>query len=81
MKHTKLTDKQQQVLNDMKQGWELGYSTSITCQRYWLQFGGIGKGGRDKTVNKATVHALERKGLIKRHYDFPVARYEITAKE
>ncbi|MCK4244940.1 MAG: hypothetical protein KAX20_04880 [Candidatus Omnitrophica bacterium] len=59
----KLSKKQQEVVELLKKGWELGcfgaYGTG--CR---LQEGGLGKGGEAKNFSSATIRALYDKGLI-----------------
>jgi len=72
----KLSKTQQEVIDLMKNDWELG--TSMSGEHHsWLQKGGLGKGGESKTVSSATVHALYRKGLIKSIDVFPTRKYYI----
>lgn len=74
----KLTKTQQGVIYLMQSGWELG--TSIAgggSGRSWLQKGGVGKGGESRTISSATVHALDRKGLIKSEYSFPTKKWRL----
>ena len=45
--------------------WELGYSDgSRSDGRYWLQRGGLCKGGKTVGVRAGTIKALERRKLI-----------------
>lgn len=74
----KLSNLQQEVLDKMKAGWQLGVGMSYQG-RAWLQKGGCGRGGETKTVNSATVWALRNKGLIaldKR--EFPLQTYKLV---
>lgn len=59
----KLSKNQQEVIDYMKQGWELAVSRGW-FSRAWIQKEGIGRGGKTKTVNRATVWALKNKGVI-----------------
>lgn len=59
----KMTKAQQEVIAMMRDGWELGASTSFDG-RCWLQKGGCGKGGETKSVNHKTVAALRESGVI-----------------
>lgn len=46
--------------------WELGYASGSRADgRYWMQKGGLSKGGETKNVRSSTMAALERRGLIK----------------
>ena len=60
----KLSKPQQEVIDLMKAGWELGASGGMS-NRTWLQRDGCGRGGPVKEVNGNTFYALVRRGLIK----------------
>lgn len=46
--------------------WELGHREGIREPgNYWMQKGGLGKGGETRAVRGGTVNALEKRGLIK----------------
>lgn len=60
----KLSKVQQDVLDKMRNGWELGIDTAL-YEYYWMQQGGLGKGGKSQNVSKATVRALVNRNLIK----------------
>ena len=59
----KLLKRQQEVVDFLKEGWELaycsGYSDFILFQK-----DGIGNGGESKKVNKNTLNSLYLKGII-----------------
>ena len=59
----KLTPIQQEVIDLMKQGWELGSSLDLSG-RCWLQKGGLGRGGESKTVTSSTIRTLDYLGFI-----------------
>jgi hypothetical protein len=59
-----LSAKQEDVVGLMRQGWELGVSSSINRRGAWLQKDGVGKGGPTVTVSLATVRALREKGWV-----------------
>jgi hypothetical protein len=45
--------------------WELGYGDGIRSDgRYWIQQGGLTKGGKSLNVRVSTINALERRKLI-----------------
>jgi len=75
----KLSKLQQEVIDLMNNGWELGRDVTYNG-RCWMQKGGLGCGGNTKKVGHNTVHALYRKGLIEEHYRFPTAKYTLTSK-
>lgn len=77
----KLTPIQQEVIDLMKQGWELGGSMGIGS-RSWLQKGGLGKGGESKEVKSSTVHTLEYLGYIERgESHFPTLHYRLKGEK
>ena len=77
----KLTPTQQEVIDLIKQGWELGSSLSIDG-RCWIQKGGLGKGGEAKNVSSSTVHTLEYLGYIERgESHFPTLHYRLKTKK
>lgn len=61
----KLTPQQQEVLDYMNDGWELGIDTGPggSCR---LQKGGIGEGGETITVLPSTLYKLDYLGYIER---------------
>ena len=74
----KLTEVQQEVIDLMKAGWELGQNESGAMnKRSWLQKDGLGRGGESKKISSATVQALILKKVIKKNYKFPVSRFEL----
>ncbi len=60
----KLSKPQQNIIDKMANGWELGWSHSFLV-RCWLQKGGIGAGGQSEDVSDRSVSALFKQGLIK----------------
>ena len=63
----KLSKAQQDVIDKMRDGWQLGRNTSISyATPCWIQEGGIGYGGKTQNVSRSTFRALWNKGLIKR---------------
>lgn len=72
---TKPTKPQLAVLRKMRDGWELGLSTSFQAHA-WLQ-----KSFETHLVNLNTLYALESRILVKRGpYGFPTQRFILTAK-
>jgi len=73
----KLTKQQQEVIDLMKKGWELGSSMGIEggC---WLQKGGCGRGGETKQVRWNTLHTLEYLDYIEvADTKFPTKTYRL----
>jgi len=73
----KLTEKQQQVIDLMQDGWQLGRDNHNNG-RSWLQKGGIGHGGESVSVSRSTVDSLEKKGLIKSKWGFPMTIFSLA---
>ncbi len=77
----KLNAKQQDVLDKMANGWELGYTTGCrSAGWYSLQKGGQGWGGETMHIHGNIVLVLEKRGLIKRIYGFPTTKYVLVEK-
>lgn len=77
----KLTPIQQEVIDLINQGWELGSSVSLDG-RCWIQKGGLGKGGETKTVSSSTVRTLEYLGYIERgERHFPTLHYRLKTEK
>lgn len=76
----KLSETQREVLRLMADGWELG-STGGFEPRYWLQKGGLGKGGETKDIRSTTYLSLLGLGLIEQAaHKFPFVYYRLTEK-
>ena len=73
----KLSKAQQEVLDLMKNGWELGKYGGID-PRYTLQEGGLGRGGKSRSLNYKTVYILFKKGLIKSIGGFSPERFRLS---
>jgi hypothetical protein len=63
---SKLTKHQQETLDLLNSGWELGVSSSLTGGNVWLQENGVGKGGATKKVRRSVYEALREGGHIVR---------------
>ena len=75
--HT-LTTAQQHVVDRMRVGWSLGLTMTLTGG-YWLQQGGLGRGGATESVHANTAHALRTKGVIQSvRRVFPVEEFQLT---
>ncbi len=71
----KLTKLMQEVIDLMKNGWELAQSDTYEG-RTWIQNGGAGKGGESRRVNANTFQALYSRGLIEiTNRKFPTVKY------
>ena len=78
----KLTKAQQDVIDKMKNGWELGRNTSFfSASPCWIQEGGIGYGGKSQNVSLSTFMVLWNMELIESNSSsFPTETYHLTAK-
>jgi len=77
----KLTPKQQRVVDLMKQGYELGFSQGL-WPRAWLQFGGVGRGGKAEDVHLSTFFALLKHKLIAiRKESYPTSTYKLEVSD
>ena len=75
----KLSKTQAEVVELMRQGWELGESSGFDYH-VWLQKGGIGKGGEVKKVSSSTVHALwKKKVIVVAKRDYPNSIYKLVS--
>lgn len=78
MSKTKLSPRQQRVIDLMTEGWELGKPVTFNG-RTWLQRDGVGRGGQTEDVHKATFINLYRRGLIKLAKNgFPTQRWKLV---
>ena len=59
-----LTKNQQEIVDRIKAGWELG-STGGMGSSWWMQETGLGKGGRSIELNARTCQSLIDKKVIK----------------
>ena len=74
----KLSKAQSEILRMMATGWELGLSMTMDGG-FWIQKGGLGRGGDSQNVHHGTAGALENRGLIERcEYSFPTQRLRLT---
>ena len=78
----KLSKAQQEILDLINSGWELGRYGGIE-PRYAIQKGGLGYGGEAKTVNSKTIWALLKHKLIKQINvgDWNPARFKVVSKQ
>ena len=62
----KLSKSQIEVLEFMRNGWQLGSRIQLKefHKRFWLQKGGCGKGGESKKVSSKTAYFLIENNLI-----------------
>lgn len=75
---TKLSERQQKIIDLMAAGWELGVSGSMDF-RAWLQRDGIGRGGPTENLNGNTFTSLSRRKLIRqKEQRFPTSKWELT---
>lgn len=73
-----LTRLQMNVIDALKNGWELGHS-STADGRWWLQQDGLGRGGKTIDVHANTAFALLKRGLIEqKRYGFPTSLWGLV---
>lgn len=78
MKNPKLSKTQQQVIDRLKEGWELASSMDMDPV-VWLQENGIGKGGVSEKVRWGTLQSLLRLKVIRRSTrEYPVTHYVLV---
>ena len=83
-KKIKLSPNQIEVINLMKEGWELGRNCTSgrdIGRQWWMQKGGLGRGGEAKTINSATAWKLYHLGLITKpnpNLEFPTEHWALT---
>lgn len=71
----KLTKAQQEIIDLLKNGWELGISAGFNA-RCWIQKGGIGRGGESKDIRHSTYTALRKAKAIKLvEQGYPTSKY------
>jgi hypothetical protein len=57
--------KVEEIITLMKEDWELGFSSGgVENGRYWLQKGGLCRGGDTIDVHSKTIDKLEKENLI-----------------
>ena len=77
----KLTRLQANVIDALKNGWELGRSATSEG-RWWLQQGGLGRGGKTIDVHTNTALALMKRGLIEnKRWGFPASQWGLKGKK
>ena len=70
-----------EIIQKMKEGWELNWDTHFDSRGAWLQRDRLGKGGDIIAVHTSTFRALVRKGLIIRvDNGFPTCKYDLREK-
>ncbi len=67
-----------EVLRMMANGWELGLNAYPGGQGYWMQRGGLGRGGPAKGVNSNTASGLLQRGLFTLGEGFPTRPATLT---
>ncbi len=80
-RYSELSPKQKEIVDLMRNGWELGSSMSLNGGD-WIQKGGLGRGGESKNVNANTSYALYKKGvIIQVKQAFPKIHYALNTKD
>ena len=69
---------QAEIVDLMRNGWELGTTDGINS-RAWMQEGGLGRGGQAKEVHGNTFYSLLRNRVIRRTGSHGIgSRYELV---
>jgi len=77
---TKINEKQLHILKLMNTGWELGLDINMVGT-YWIQEGGLGRGGKTEYPHANTIYSLYKNGYVKSITRvFPVDHYGLTDK-
>lgn len=79
----KLSKKLVEILELMNNGYELGCTDEIQGYRWWLQKGGLGKGGDSVHLHRRVkVSKLRELGFIENDgkHHFPTTPYFLTEK-
>lgn len=81
----KLSKRQQEVIDLLTQGWELGCSQGWTRPLCWMQKNGLGKGGPYKPIHRSTVRSLWKRELIeyvhKEKDGYNLTRYKLKENQ
>lgn len=73
----KLTSNQQNIIDLMNNGYELGYDSYRDAA--WLQLGGCGFGGTSINVTKTVFKPLLKKGLVSPNKEsYPTTTYKLV---
>lgn len=74
-----LSKTQQEVVDLMRDGWQLGTAGGFSATHPWLQKGGCGRGGKSKSISMSTFSALFRAGIIEKDtFKYPVQTYRLN---
>jgi len=79
----KLSPKLLEILELMNDGWELGFSIGVSKALWWIQKGGLGRGGEAKYPHgRIQIRRLSKEGLIANDgkHHFPTTPYFLTDK-
>lgn len=78
----KLTARQLQVVEKLKEGWELGAGNVGNNFRAWMQKNGLGKGGPTIEVHTSTFTGLLHRNIIEqKKHSFPSSLYGLRQSE
>jgi hypothetical protein len=76
---SKLTKAQQETLDLLRNGWELGVHESLGSVRIRIQHGGVGRGGEVRRVTKSVFDALLAAGrIVEVRRKYPSVMYGAT---
>ena len=78
----KLSPAQNEIMELLCNGWQIGYSTS-TYSRVFIQKGGVGKGGESKKIGMSSFECLRRERLIEhvKGTHLPCSKYNASEKK
>lgn len=74
----KLSKNQQEIIDLMKDGWELGLYAMGGYYKFTLQKGGLGRGGEAKYPNVKTIWAIRDRKLIHSIGGWHPERFRLT---
>lgn len=81
LKTAKMTRLQANVIEALKNGWELGKTHGIN-RRWWIQQGGLGRGGKSFDIHANIIEGLKKRGLIEeKEFGFPISRWGLVEKD
>ena len=73
----KLSATQQAVVDKLSSGWQLGISAGFGG-RAWIQFGGVGCGGKSEGISLATARSLIAKNVVTQQgSSWPIVSYAL----
>lgn len=76
----KLTKLRAQILNRMRDGWEMGMAPKLRLgTSYWIQRNGVGRGGETQRFNSSTFeYFLSNKLIELKAKRYPTSIYQLA---